>query len=551
MLNWILPLQMLLPMVFAIGLLLPIPALRERKAAWIYSAVTSTLSLVMAVIIACNFDWSDPGRLQFLGEFNWLPALGLKFSFGIDSISLSLLLLTAFLMPIVVVGSLLEVKHDMRTFQFWLHVLEAALMGTFLARDVVFFYTCFEVTLLPLFFLIAQFGHGNKLHAAKTYFFYAFTGSMLMLAGVIYVAWRGSQPEINGHWSWDIQELWKVGQKLTATEQTGVMLAFLAGLGIKTPLFPFHTWLPLAHTEAPTAGSVDLAGLVLKLGPYGLLRIALPMLPLGALALAPYIGALAVIGVIAAALIAWVQTDAKKLVAYSSVSHMGFAVLALFAFDSQSIGATGAMVYMLSHGIATGGMFICLGMVYDRFQTRDLNRLSGLARIMPLWAFFFGVFAFASVGLPGLSGFVGEFLCLIGAFNGRVDTAYAPLWLPSVYAVLAGLGVILAAIYVLHLVGRIAFGKLHVVKFEVTGEHGAVKAHDHDLSKREIAVLLPLALVCLWIGVYPKPLTDALQPAVKHLSQPVNDRLKELYPSESQTPAASPAPAATSPHGGH
>ncbi len=550
MLNWILPLQMLLPMVFAIGLLLPIPALRERKTAWIYSAVTSTLSLVMALFIAWHFDWSRPGELQMLGEFNWLPALGLKFSFGIDSISLSLLLLTAFLMPIVVVGSLLEVKHDMRTFQFWLHVLEAALMGTFLARDVVFFYTCFEVTLLPLFFLIAQFGHGNKLHAAKTYFFYAFTGSMLMLSGVIYVAWRGMQT--NGRWDWEITHLWEIGQHhLTATEQTGVMLAFLAGLGIKTPLFPFHTWLPLAHTEAPTAGSVDLAGLVLKLGPYGLLRIALPMLPLGALALAPWIGGLAVIGVIAAALIAWVQTDAKKLVAYSSVSHMGFAVLALFAFDDKHIGATGAMVYMLSHGLATGGMFICLGMVYDRFQTRDLNRLAGLARIMPLWAFFFGVFAFASVGLPGLSGFVGEFLCLIGSFNGRVDTAYAPLWLPSVYAVLAGLGVILAAIYVLYLVGRIAFGKLHTAQFEVTGEHGVVKAHGHDLSRREVAVLLPLALACLWIGVYPKPLTDALYPAVKHLAQPVNDRLNVLYPPDGQTAATPSMPSAASELRGH
>lgn len=532
-LDWLLPLQMLLPMVFAVGLLLPIPALNDRRVAWGYSAVTSLLSLGLAIAIACRFDWSPEaaGTLQMAHSLPWLPALGLQFSFGVDSISVLLLLLTAGLMPLVVIGSLLEVKKDMRAFQFWLHVLEAALMGTFMARDVVFFYTCFEVTLLPVFFLIAQYGHSDRLHAAKTYFFYAFTGSLLMLAGVFYVAWQGyTQTHI---WNFDIVHLWSVGQRLTATEQVGVMLAFLAGLGVKTPLFPFHTWLPLAHSEAPTAGSVDLAGLVLKLGPYGLLRIALPMLPLAVRPLAPWLGALAVIGVIAAALIAWVQTDAKKLVAYSSVSHMGFAILALFAFDKDNLGATGAMVYMLSHGIATGGLFLCLGMLFDRFRTRDLDRLSGLAKIMPLWAFFFGIFAFASVGLPGLSGFVGEFLCLIGAFNAQSSSLF------SLYAVLAGSGVVLAAIYVLHLVGRIAFGPLKTGTWETTGEHGIIKAYDHDLSRREVTILLPMALACVLIGIYPKPLTCVLEPAVKTLCAPVHAALAHPAPFTPSTTATS------------
>ncbi len=559
--NWILPLQMLLPMAFAGILLLPIKALNERKIAWLYSAFTSMVSLGVAILIAIRFDWSNPGHVQIPGEFAWLPELGLRFSFGVDSISIALLILTALLMPVVVVASLLEVKHDMRKFQFWLHVLEAALMGSFMARDLVFFYTCFEITLIPLFFLIAQFGHHDRLRAAKVMFFYAFTGSMVMLAGIFYVAWWGYQSQgapWSGQWHWDIESLWAIGNTMSRTQQTCILGAFVLGLGIKTPLFPFHTWLPLVHTEAPTAGSVDLAGLVLKLGPYGLLRFAIPMLPLGVLVLAPWLGALAVIGVIAAALIAWVQTDAKKLVAYSSISHMGFAVLALFAFDKGSIGATGAMVYMLSHGLATGGLFICLGMLYDRFQTRDLDRLSGLAKIMPLWAFFFGIFAFASVGLPGLSGFVGEFLCLIGSFGGRYDPAavaglptflgMAPeLWLPKVYAVLAGSGVVLAAIYVLHLLGRVAFGPLKRPFFESTGEHGMDKTHGHDLSSRETAILVPLALACLLIGIYPKPLTAALEPAVRGLCATVNGKLDALNPAIPASTVSSSAASSTAP----
>ena len=561
------PFQLIMPAVFALGLLLPIKALGTRKGAWIYSATTSTISFLFTLYVASMFDWSNSGSLQFVGEIPWVPGWDLGFNYGLDGMSIWLVMLTTFLMPIVVLGSLVEVKGDMRTFHFWLHILEAALIGTFIARDIVFFYVCFEFTLIPLFFLIGIFGHGEKLKAARVFFFYTFTASLLTMAGVLYVAWfnttidpstmsqeqlvefnaiydsiefdpigvegevddsEWAKAEYPGQWTFNIKALWAAGRQMPMEAQLLVMLAFLAGFGVKTPLFPFHTWLPLAHTEAPTAGSVDLAGLVLKLGPYGLLRLAIPMVPLAALTLAPWLGALAVIGVIYAALVCWVQTDAKKLIAYSSVSHMGFCILGLFAFDGTadtgSVGATGAFIYMLSHGLATGGMFLCIGMLYDRFHTREINRMNGLAKIMPVWAFFFCLFAFASVGLPGLNGFIGEFLTMIGTFNSR-EVNGSPILGPW-YAILAATGVILAAIYLLFLVGKIVFGPLNLPHWEDTGETGI--AGGHDLSYREAMTLTPIAAICLIIGLYPYPILRSLEPAIQEHTQYVHDEIDKM-----------------------
>ncbi len=555
------PFQLIMPAAFALGLLLPFKALGTRKGAWIYSATTSTLSFCFTLYVASQFNWSDPGRLQFVGEIPWVDNWNLGFSYGLDGMSLWLVMLTTFLMPIVVLGSLVEVKGDMRTFHFWLHILEAALIGTFIARDIVFFYVCFEFTLIPLFFLIGIFGHGEKLKAAKVFFYYTFTASLLTMAGILYVAWfnttltpdtpgisevyssiefdpidkpegmsdqEWAEQEYIGQWTFNIKALWAAGRMMPFEAQILVMLAFLAGFGVKTPLFPFHTWLPLAHTEAPTAGSVDLAGLVLKLGPYGLLRLAIPMLPVAALTLAPYLAALAVIGVIYAALVCWVQKDAKKLVAYSSVSHMGFCILGLFAFDGTkdagSIGATGAFIYMLSHGLATGGMFLCIGMLYDRFHTREIERMSGLAKIMPAWAVFFCVFAFASVGLPGLNGFIGEFLTMLGTFNSRTVNG-TPILGPW-FAIPAALGVILAAIYLLYLVGKIVFGPLNLPHWEDTGETGI--AGGHDLSYREAMTLTPIAVVCVVIGLFPYPILRSLEPAIQEHTRFVHEEIDRI-----------------------
>lgn len=551
------PFQLILPALFAMGLLLPFKFLGTRKGAWIYSATTSTVSFAFSLYVAFGFNWANPGQLDYVGTIPWIPGFGLEFSYGMDSMSLWLVLLTTFLMPIVVMGSLVEVKGDMRTFHFWLHILEAALIGTFIARDIIFFYVCFEFTLIPLFFLIGIFGHGEKLKAAKVFFYYTFTASLLTMAGVLYVAWFNttltpSTPGLAevyksiaidvpgdfhgnatsyalshyaGQWTFNIKALWAAGRMMPLEQQLLVMLSLLAGFGVKTPLFPFHTWLPLAHTEAPTAGSVDLAGLVLKLGPYGLLRLGIPMLPLAVIAVAPYVGAIAVIGVVYAALVCWVQRDAKKLVAYSSVSHMGFCILGLFAFDRGNIGATGAMIYMISHGLATGGLFLCIGMLYDRFKTREIERMSGLAKIMPLWAFFFCVFAFASVGLPGLNGFVGEFLTMLGTFNSREhlgDPILGP-W----YAIIAGTGVILAAIYLLYLVGKIVFGPVLLPHWEDTGETGIGGKHEHDLSYREAITVAPLAVACLVIGLFPFPILRSLEPSVGVMNEAVHRQIED------------------------
>jgi len=555
------PFQLILPALFAVGLLLPFKFLGTRKGAWVYSAITSTVSFGFSLYVAYHFHWDTPGKLDYVGTIPWIPGFGLEFSYGMDSMSLWLVLLTTFLMPIVVLGSLVEVKGDMRTFHFWLHILEAALIGTFIARDIIFFYVCFEFTLIPLFFLIGIFGHGDKLKAAKVFFYYTFTASLLTMAGVLYVAWFNTTLDPGmpglvevydsididvpgdyslthseykestayalqhyaGHWTFNIKALWAAGRMMPLEQQILVMLSMLAGFGVKTPLFPFHTWLPLAHTEAPTAGSVDLAGLVLKLGPYGLLRLAIPMLPLAVLKVAPWIGAIAVVGVVYAALVCWVQRDAKKLIAYSSVSHMGFCILGLFAFDRGDIGATGAMIYMISHGLATGGLFLCIGMLYDRFHTREIERMSGLAKIMPLWAFFFCVFVFASVGLPGLNGFVGEFLTMLGTFNSREHLG-APILGPW-YAIIAGSGVILAAIYLLYLVGKIVFGPVLLPHWEDTGETGIGGKHEHDLSYREAMTVAPLAVACLVIGIFPFPILRSLEPSVGAMNEVVHEQI--------------------------
>ncbi|MEM9914405.1 MAG: NADH-quinone oxidoreductase subunit M [Planctomycetota bacterium] len=522
--RWIISLQLYLPVLFAAGLLLPIPALNRRKVAWMYSAVTSTLAFCMTIVVFIAFDWSRPGEMQLMAEVPWLPQFGMTFQFGVDGISIWLIALTTFLMPVVVIGSLLEVNHNMRAFHFWLHILEACLIGTFIARDVLMFYACFEFSLIPLLFLIGMFGHKNKLKAARVYFYYAFTGSVFLLAGIIYVAWFHFKQ--TGQWDFEIVVLIESAKTMSLAEQGWVLGAFLAGFAIKTPLWPFHTWLPLAHTEAPTAGSVDLAGLVLKLGPYGLIRIAIPMAPAAAVLFAPYLGVFAVLGVIVTALICWVQTDAKKLIAYSSVSHMGFVMLGLFAFDDGDIAATGAMYYLIAHGLASGGLFLCLGMLYDRYHTRDLREMSGLAKELPMWSFFFILFALAAVGLPGLNGFVGEFLTMMG-------TAQSPDGvLGWTFAVAAASGVILAAIYMLFCVGKLCFGPLKVPEYvqqdEDVFESAISKRTFHGMSRREVMTVGPLAVAVVVLGLYPTPMLSSMEPAVATKTVDVKAKIAKM-----------------------
>ncbi|MCP4833572.1 MAG: NADH-quinone oxidoreductase subunit M, partial [Phycisphaera sp.] len=384
----------------------------------------SLATLAWAVMIALQFPhWSAeqwlywPGTEAIEDQFPVLPGIGVRLILGVDAVSLLLVLLNVFLMPCCVLGSWTAIKERRREFYIWLMVLATCVSGVFVARDVISFYTFFEASLVPGFFMLAIYGGPDRRHASFKFFIYTFVGSLFMLLALAYVAWQFSQA--NGEWSFAIADLTTFAPTLSAREQGWILLALLAGLAVKVPLFPLHTWLPLAHNQAPTAGSVNFAAVILKLGLYGLYVFVLPMVPEAVVEWGPTIGVLAVIGIIYAALICWVQTDVKKLIAYSSVSHMGFAVLGLLALNP--IGLQGSVYYMLSHGFATGGLFLCIGMMYERYHTKDLREIGGLARAMPVWSFLFIMLVFASVALPGMNGFVSEFLCLIGTFAAVPD----------------------------------------------------------------------------------------------------------------------------------
>lgn len=502
-------LLMLTPLLFALGVLAA-PAHRARFVALVGTLVAAVLA-VWAVLV---FDWNYAADKSQLGlAFEWLPRLGLRFALGVDSIALWLIVLTALLGPLCVLGSWTAITSQRRTFYAWLLVLQAAMTGVFAAGDLVLFYICFEFTLIPMFVLIRVFGSTNRQAASVKFFLYTFTGSIIALAGLLYVVWFAAR---DGHgWTFDIETLSLVAMRMPADDQALVLLALLAGFAVKVPLFPVHTWLPLAHTEAPTAGSVILAGVLLKLGTYAIYRFVLPFTPVALVEYAPAIAVLCVVGIIYAGLVCWVQEDVKKLVAYSSVSHLGFCVLGLVALNTSGI--TGSVMYMINHGLSTGALFFLIGFVYERYHTRSMRELGGLASKMPVWSSFMVFFAMASVGLPGLNGFVSEFLCMLGAF--QADSAWAMAeggapggtWgvLGPWFAASAALGVIIAAMYLLYMVGRVCFGPL----VEPSGhhdEHGE-DALPADLTAREIGVLLPLAALCLYLGLQPTPLMRSME----------------------------------------
>ncbi|MHC4217525.1 MAG: complex I subunit 4 family protein [Planctomycetota bacterium] len=554
---WIWPaLLLLLPLAGALVVILG-PA---RQAKWI-ALVATTATFAVSVILAAGFEHWHDGGFGLTASIPWLglETLGITISFGADSVSMLLTLLTTLLMPLCVWGSFTAINERVKEYYAWLLIIGAAMVGVFIARDLILFYICFEFTLLPMYFLIAVWGSENRARACTKFFLFTFTGSVIALAGLIFVAWQYA--EVNAEiladgssrlgWSFDIAALTGfAATQLSASEQAWVLFALLAGFAVKVPLFPLHTWLPLAHTEAPAAGSVILAGVLLKLGTYGLYRFVLPMVPGAVVEYAPAIAVIAIIGILYAALICWVQDDLKRLVAYSSVSHLGFCVLGLFALNP--LGAQGSVLYMLNHGLSTGALFFLVGMIYERYHTRDMTQLGGLASRMPVWSFFMVFFVLSSVGLPGLNGFISEFLCLIGAFTagatvdpqtGVLLEAY-PGRLGPWYAMVAGVGMILAAMYLLIMVGKVVFGPLREpAVHESGGRHLPA-----DLSWREIGVLTPLAVLCVYIGLQPRPLTDAMQGSIndllatypakvqQHLAETAADRAADL------TLVGSPAP---------
>ena len=523
-----LPLLVLTPFLLAMALPFIAKNANDKDKATKIAATTITLlTFFISIAMLLDFDFQNTAEMQFVTQISWMPQLGIHFGFGINAISLWLILLTTFLMPIVVISSFSVVKERLAEFYLLLLLLQGAMIGVFVATDILFFYICFEFTLIPLYFLIGVYGSSQRLKAARLLFFYTFTGSMITLAGILYVAWFASQ--ITGQWSFAIQDLILAAKTMSPDQQFWVMLAMLAGFAVKVPIFPFHTWLPYAHTEAPTAGSVVLAGVLLKLGTYAILTIAIPMLPHAVLIVAPYVGMLAICGIIYTALICWVQKDIKKLVAYSSVSHLGFCVLGMFAINTQ--GGEGAVMYMVNHGLSTGALFICIGMIYERFHTREMQQYSGFAKVMPIWSFFMVYFCFASVGLPGLNGFIGEFLCLIGAFQSQ---ALASQGNSVYYAAFAGVGMILAAIYLLFLIGKVVFGPVKIPD----SSHGTIK----DLSKREIATLVPPALACLYFGLFPSPMLRSMDAPIDQINQPtlelINQNINGINALQTSLPTA-------------
>jgi NADH-quinone oxidoreductase subunit M len=453
----------------------------------------SLVTFALAIFAFVTFDPYQPG-MQFIEHRPWINSPPISYHLGIDGMSLLLILLTGFLTPLAILASWTSITRHAKEFFLFLLALETGMIGVFAALDLVLFFFFWEAMLIPMYFLIGVWGHERRIYAAVKFILYTMTGSALMLVGILYLyRMTGSvnltviQSQIAGG-----------ALALTGTAQILLFLAFFIAFAIKVPMFPFHTWLPDAHVEAPTAGSVILAGVLLKMGTYGMLRFCLPLFPQAARELAPVIIALAIVGILYGSLVAMVQPDMKKLVAYSSVAHLGFVVLGIFTFDVA--GLEGAIYQMCSHGVSTGALFILVGMLYDRRHTRLIAEFGGLATTMPTYAAFFLIVALSSLGLPLLNGFVGEFLIILAAFHVK------PL-----YAALAGLGVVLAAVYLLWMYQRVFYGG-------VTNEKNRWIP---DLNEREKVILVSLVFVILWMGVYPQTFLRKLDTSVTAVIQHV------------------------------
>src|SRR5437870_5567145 len=464
---------------------------RDEEGARRIAFGASLLTFLLSLGLLARFD-SSTADFQFVERVPWIKDFGIQYAVGVDGINLFLVLLTTFLMPLVLLSSWGDVHERVKEYLFLFLLLETGMVGTFVAIDLFLFYVFWEVMLIPMYFLIGVWGGPRRIYAALKFLLYTMLGSLLMLVAILYLAYLYNAQ--HGVVTFDLLRLYDL--RIPAQAQLWLFAAFALSFAIKVPLFPFHTWLPDAHVEAPTGGSVILAGVLLKMGTYGFLRFALPLFPRAVATAAPLVVALAVAGIVYGALVATVQPDLKKLVAYSSVSHLGFVMLGLFALDRTAV--AGSVYQMLNHGLSTGGLFLLVGMIYERRHTRLIADFGGLWTAVPVYAAFFLVVMLASVGLPGLNGFVGEFLILLGSF-GRWPWATA----------VATSGVILGALYLLWMYERVIFGPL---------------AHEEnakleDLSAREVTVLLPVVALCLVMGLFPAPFLTRMQPSIDLILQ--------------------------------
>ena len=491
------PLLTLLTFFPLVGVLVLLFIPGEKKSALRWTSLLTSLAVfVISLVVLAQFKASDV-NLQLVDRADWITVAGwnIQYYLGLDGLSILLVLLTAFLTPISILSTWTAVEDRVKDFMIFFLLLEVGMMGVFLAQDLFLFYIFWEFSLVPMYFLIGIWGGPRRIYAAVKFFLYTMAGSILMLLAILWLGIYGQ--------TFSVPEL--IAQhNIPANIQWWLFLAFTAAFAIKVPMWPLHSWLPDAHTEAPTAGSVILAGVMLKMGTYGFVRFNIPLFPEATVKAAPYIALLATIGIIYGAMVSYAQKDVKKLVAYSSVSHLGFVMLGLFALNPQGI--SGGILQMINHGLSTGALFLLVGMIYEQTHTREIKVYGGLWKITPIFGTIMLIVSLSSMGLPGLNGFVGEFTILLGAFGSQAigNTAFA---------IVSALGVIMAAVYILYMFQKMFLGP----QGEIVDE---VKKHGHalrDLNWREIVTVVPLLIFIFWIGLYPAPFFNLMAPAVNHL----------------------------------
>ena len=499
-----------------LGALLTLLAPSDRAIRW-FSLLVTTLTFILSLSLWTGFDVSKAADLQFRsGGFPLISgSIDVRYLVGIDGFSLLLVLLTTLLGPIVVLSSWKYITKHTKGYYTLLLVLQTGMTGVFCAFDVLLFYVFFELTLIPMYFLIGIWGGERRIYAAIKFVIYTMIGSLLMLVAILYMGFEAGAAINDGVFTTDYFKLLQFNIPLGT--QAWLFILFAFAFAIKVPMFPFHTWLPDAHVQAPTGGSVILAGVLLKMGTYGLVRFCLPFFPSASVAHAELFAILAVIGIVYGALVSRAQPDAKKLVAYSSVSHLGFVVLGIFAFTMESL--QGAMIQMVNHGISTGVLFLLVGMLYERRHTRKMADYGGIARSVPVLTFFMVLTALASAGLPGLNGFVGEFMILVGAFSS--DVLNSPILVGF-----ATTGVILAAVYLLWMLSRMFFGP-------ITQE---ANRHIKDLSFRELVILIPMAVLMIVLGLMPQPFLKVSEPAAEQLLETIERKRAVAEGRETQDP---------------
>ena len=508
------------PLVGAL-ILLAIPSSQERLLK-LWANIAAAVGLLVSMPLWFRFDRGADGY-QFIEKATWIPSLGVQYYLGIDGISLLLVLLTTLIGFLSVLCSWTAIEHRLKEYYAMMLILQAGMLGVFMSLDFFLFFVFWEVVLVPMYFLISIWGGPRKQYAAIKFFLYTLIGSVVMLLGGLTLYFQHNQQF--GYYTFDIESLMRL--QLSPAVETWVFWAFFLGFAVKVPMFPFHTWLPDAHTEAPTAGSVILAGVLLKMGTYGFLRFSLPLLPNASAnqTIVLILATLSIIGIIYGALVSLMQADWKKLVAYSSVSHLGFCTLGIFALNEPGI--AGSILQQINHGISTGMLFLIVGVIYERRHTREIKEYGGLSHVMPQYSVVFAIAMFSSAGLPMLNGFIGEFTILQGVFAANV-------W----WAVAAGSGIVLGAAYLLWLYQRTMLG-------EITNEKNRTV---RDLSLREWAYFTPLLVLAFWIGIYPKPYFDILQKPVQSLVRRVNPAaLKPVAPVQAEVTV----PAAHVPGGMH